>query len=322
MTTFLTNMIGLFALLLTTNINAQCTLTANIDTEAEVLACLTTCGCNQIIIPSPLALDMSGSWDLTSKGVINLKIEHGASLIFGDNGSVSEVLKMAAGSHLTIINTPTVNNTALVQTGGGGQVRIIIGSTSYKGNDFASLIGAGGISPVLPIDLVSFKVKASTDVSEKANELTWVTSREINNRGFYVERRKLLTSEWDVLGFLQSVSIPSTYSFTDKTPLSMSYYRLRQLSLDGNESYSKVISVITKLSKDKLKVYPNPIGPEGYLNIETTGDIESITLTNTLGQVLLTTKEPKISIVQLPKGMYNVTLKTSTATLTDKFFKF
>ena len=229
---------------------------------------------------------------------------------------------MAAGSHLTIINTPTVNNTALVQTGGGGQVRIIIGSTSYKGNDFASLIGAGGISPVLPIDLVSFKVKASTDVSEKANELTWVTSREINNRGFYVERRKLLTSEWDVLGFLQSVSIPSTYSFTDKTPLSMSYYRLRQLSLDGNESYSKVISVITKLSKDKLKVYPNPIGPEGYLNVETTGDIESITLTNTLGQVLLTTKEPKINIVQLPKGMYNVTLKTSTATLTDKFFKF
>ena len=73
-------------------------------------------------------------------------------------------------------------------------------------------------------------------------------------------------------------------------------------------------------SKD-LKVYPNPIAAGSYLNIETTKDIQNVVITNTFGQVVLTSNVSKIDVAHLAKGFYNIAVKTNDETMVEKFLK-
>ncbi len=77
--------------------------------------------------------------------------------------------------------------------------------------------------------------------------LTWSTATEINNKGFFVERRSDAQTFTDI-GFVQgngtSVSV-NNYTFSDAKLISgNNYYRLKQIDLDGNFSYSPVIKLV------------------------------------------------------------------------------
>jgi hypothetical protein len=133
----------IFSSLLITSIGySQCVLTESDDTQKEITSCLNFCNCSEIEIPDGVTIDMVDTWDLSNENAITFTIQDSGSLQFSGNGSKKEELFLASGSSLFVENKN--NSMALVQNGGGGQNRITIGSTGFKGNDFPAIIASGG----------------------------------------------------------------------------------------------------------------------------------------------------------------------------------
>ncbi len=125
----------------------------------------------------------------------------------------------------------------------------------YEGfSDFA--IGGGGTP--LPVDLVAFSaVNAGQQVL-----VSWQTATELNSAWFAVERSAdgLEFAEIARVAAAGTTSEPRDYTHYDDSPLSgVSYYRLRQLDLDGTEDYSRTVAV-QRASQDIAAGYlwPNP----------------------------------------------------------------
>jgi streptogramin lyase len=184
---------------------------------------------------------------------------------------------------------------------------VIAGSNPYT----ATASGFSSFSPftvsnvaVLPVELLSFSGKNR----EGSNFLTWETASEVNNKGFEVERRQATGDSWDNIGFKTANNKASTYQFTDNSPLTTSYYRLRQIDNDGTETYSKIVSVVQTGKGKGLAVYPNPVS--SLLTIEVIARNEategaSFQILNLLGQQVLTGKTAqRIDVSALPQGTY------------------
>jgi hypothetical protein len=182
----------------------------------------------------------------------------------------------------------------------------------------ATVTGVNAFSPfvvanqnALPIELLDFKGTPQYN----GNLLTWTTASEVNNKGFNVERI-MANGQWGTLDFVKSTSsrlqtsttLNATYDFTDNQPLSVSYYRLRQIDNDGKETLSKVIAVSTK-GNGKLTVYPNPVSNVLTVEVERKG--MPFYITNLLGQQVLSGKAtPQLDVSALPKGAYFLRIGT------------
>jgi hypothetical protein len=143
----------------------------------------------------------------------------------------------------------------------------------------------GTITP-LPVTLTSFgAVSQGTGVA-----VNWATASELHNAGFEVQRSAdgaafATLATVTGLGTTQSAH---TYSYFDAAPLrTTSYYRLKQLDLDGTFAYSPVVAVHAAASSTALSIYPNPTTDRTTVTWET--PIESAGrwyLTNSIGQVV------------------------------------
>lgn len=160
---------------------------------------------------------------------------------------------------------------------------------------------SSGANPVPTVDAVlSIELKAFTATYENNQSiLTWQTANEVNNKGFDIQRKQ--EQDWQTLGFVEAKGKAADYSFEDKAPLSMNYYRLRQLDNDGKVSFSKVVSVAIKGSKT-LKVYPTLVN--NTLNIETDSP-NDYAVFNLLGQSVLRGKTAqRLDVSALSQGTY------------------
>ncbi|HEV7621464.1 MAG TPA: T9SS type A sorting domain-containing protein, partial [Flavisolibacter sp.] len=126
--------------------------------------------------------------------------------------------------------------------------------------------------------------------------------REINNRGFDIER-SYDGQQFIKVGFVQGTGSGSnyslsSYSFKDNELVqNLNYYRLKQIDLNGKSIYSPIILLKSDLpDKTRMKVLGNPF--TDYLDIELpkmeSGNL-MISLTNTSGIVAY-------------KGSYNTSL--------------
>lgn len=119
------------------------------------------------------------------------------------------------------------------------------------------------VEGITPVELTSFNVSVSGDVVE----LNWATATEINNRGFYIERR-LPNQDFQEIGFVKgagSTTIPQSYTFTDDTKVNgFLIYRLKQIDYDGTFEYSKEANILLNNSPLQYCLeqnYPNPFNP-------------------------------------------------------------
>jgi Secretion system C-terminal sorting domain len=188
----------------------------------------------------------------------------------------------------------------------------------YTGSFSPFIVGTPGS---LPIELLSITVKA---VNNK-NVVSWETASEINNKGFDVQRQTA-NGTWESLGFVKGMNKPSTYTFEDKGPLSISYYRLRQIDFDGKESLSKVVSVSQSL-KGKVRIAPNPTSDK--VNIVLSDNDPSVSTTVTVydlvGKQVLQQKTTanalELDMANLAKGVYLVKINADNSIYTEKIIK-
>lgn len=123
---------------------------------------------------------------------------------------------------------------------------------------------------VLSVELVSF----SANVINNNVKLNWITATELNNSGFSIERKQVLSqqfsldnSEWIAVDFISgngTTSESHSYSFADNNLPSGKYlYRLKQIDFDGSFSYSKEVEInIGLIQTFSLEQnYPNPFNP-------------------------------------------------------------
>ncbi|NDK54445.1 T9SS type A sorting domain-containing protein [Pontibacter fetidus] len=117
---------------------------------------------------------------------------------------------------------------------------------------------AGVVTP-LPVSLVSFQGKLNAD----GVMLKWVTASEKDNDRFEIERSadgKTFKTIATVKGAGTSNS-KLNYSYLDTVlPLTIVYYRLKQVDMDGTFVYSRTVTVqpAPHTGKSLVTLYPNP----------------------------------------------------------------
>jgi hypothetical protein len=186
-------------------------------------------------------------------------------IFFGANDVVSN------GGTLTIVKNVYTAPTNWIDIGGtGGPVynaganltgSITSTSSPTAFNSFSTFALADRIGGdnVLPIGLLYFNAAPSGSHVD----LQWATSTESNNSYFTIERSKDGVSFTDLQQVATEApggnsSIQLNYSAQDLNPYTgTSYYRLRQTDLNGNDTYSNIVSV-NFAGSSAISVYPNP----------------------------------------------------------------
>jgi hypothetical protein len=167
-------------------------------------------------------------------------------------------------------------------------------------------------SGALPLTLLNF-----TDKADKQTALlTWQTAKERSVANFDIEK-SLDGKTFEKIGELKANNTPSVYSAFDNDFTASAYYRLVINDLDGSARLSKII-YLDKNNDKGIKISQHT---EGSLFVETDDKIDVITVSNTIGQVIKTTKEKAFSIAELQTGIYIVCVKTDKGTLSQKVFK-
>lgn len=151
----------------------------------------------------------------------------------------------------------------------------------------------------LPIELASFI--AVQDQNSGGVRLEWITLSEVNNCGFYVERKTDIDQSFIEISnsFLPGNGTTTEmhdYSFVDNTiTLSGIYhYRLRQVDNDGLVHYSQTISInvsalaVRETAPIEFRIhqnYPNPTNPKTTIKFSV-DKVEHVIVViyNTLGQ--------------------------------------
>ncbi len=180
------------------------------------------------------------------------------------------------------------------------------------------------VSSVLPVTLTSF----SATLNQNKVVLDWVTSQEINNRYFTLEKSNNginfnYLAKINAAGNSNSVT---SYQFIDAAPFDgINYYRLSQTNMDGVSKYFEVKKINNKSNKDFYSTIYN-VG-NNKVNITITSnktDNVSLRVIDVQGKTLLqnnivvqngnTTNQ-----VTIPSGIYVVLLVNKQGnTITNK----
>ena len=181
-----------------------------------------------------------------------------------------------------------------------------------------SLLTSNGCSPPIPVELMSFEGKTDG----KINYLNWVTASEKSNDYFNIER------SFDGFFFQKIGQIKGhgttqerqNYTFADDNANgTTAYYRLNQVDIDEKSTLSHVVALKNGAS-NRVKMYPNPAGTEGVIvQVENEGK-KDILLQDVAGKTLFSTTTTemtqRISTANLARGLYFVTVKTTSGILT------
>lgn len=159
-------------------------------------------------------------------------------------------------------------------------------SVFYAITNWIGLVGGS-----LPVQMSAF----NSTVEKNNVTLNWITSSEINNRGFDIER-KIANGNWMKVGNIQgnnTKNTPTNYKFEDKKLNTGKYnYRLKQIDLNGNYKYfilSTTVEIGVPKSFNLSQNYPNPFNPVTKIDFELPRDSKvRIVLFDILGREVKT----------------------------------
>ena len=140
--------------------------------------------------------------------------------------------------------------------------------------------------------------------------LEWSTAQESGVLHFSIERNT--GEDWQVIssgipahnnGSVQHYRFVDN-SYTDKK----AYYRIVETDRDGRKNYSPLMVVAALPNQYNVRLYPNPVQEEFYLQLETPGLVKIIQLYHTSGALVKTwrTTQNSYNVAGLPSGMYQL----------------
>ncbi|HUS00223.1 MAG TPA: T9SS type A sorting domain-containing protein [Chitinophagaceae bacterium] len=203
--------------------------------------------------------------------------------------------------------------------------------TGLTGNNSAVIATYTASGGPLPIRLVSFDgVKMVNKVL-----LKWQTTSELNSKYFDVEFSENGTT-WNSIGTVNAAGTSTTgrsYTLPHNSPVNgVNYYRLKQVDVNSNFSYSSIITINFAIKGVNINsVYPNPF--VNQLKIDVSSDRSesvSIQLSDNMGRVLKVqnssiqkgvNKLVLDNLAGLAPGIYNVEVKTAYSSYRFKLKK-
>ena len=185
-----------------------------------------------------------------------------------------------------------------------------------------------GVLEILDVDWQSF----SAVQKDKAAILEWVTSSEISNSHFVIQRAsdgKNFVDIGSVEGF-GTTGTSTSYQFIDKRPLfGENYYRIKQIDFDGSADFSKVTVVSFKDNNEvKLNSFPNPAYDIIHVTVNGKHAMQMAYVYDMQGKLvksvklsLTDTNQFDINISDLEDGMYFLKMQDQNHSLISSIIK-
>ena len=179
---------------------------------------------------------------------------------------------------------------------------------------------------VLPVILEQFTGKLNTNGSVR---LDWKTSSEINSGYFILERSNDAQHYTPLAKVLASgnTGMGAAYSSIDYLPESgANFYRLKMVDIDGSFEYSRIVNISVKDKKAGTiaisSAYTNGINLKMNIN-SSESKTASLVFVDAAGKLLFSNKlqlNKGMNLisrdVQLPAGVYHISLATDTEKIT------
>jgi|GEM_PF-6558953 len=217
-----------------------------------------------------------------------------------------------------------------VVTGGGTWSLTHVSVATPANNSATATSAALGTSQfscyiTLPVELIYFNAKAQGS----AALLSWSTAWEKDNKGFFLER-SADGIQFETIGSVKgngSTTNISTYQYIDEQPLDgISYYRLKQLDINGAFTYSEIRSV-SFYGNQTVQIFPNPAKDFLTVNFDLDEKCE-IRIYKVLGVEIQNVRIEKnystytIDLANLASGSYIVELNSASVKTTKQFLKY
>ena len=201
-----------------------------------------------------------------------------------------------------------------VQTGNGANADCyawLMAGTAYKTTCATCVV-------ILGAELTNFEAKCV----DNKQLIQWTTISEKDNDYFILESSHN-GSEWTEVATINGHGTTTDrhdYYFKDeRVKNGVTYYRLKQVDFDGEITYHKIISSSCDLDANSVLIYPNPAQDVVYINVHANNEIQSLTLSNSLGQVIHQSfNEESIDVREFATGIYILTVETKNGVKTER----
>lgn len=181
----------------------------------------------------------------------------------------------------------------------------------------------------LPVSLLGFYAeKIGDDV-----QLSWTTSRELNNKHFEVEK-SIDGQAFEAIGKIDGQGTTDTetaYDFLDQSGMGASNtYRLKQVDIDGTYTYSADVEILFEQETAPSLVSIYPIPANDFLTVELWGKMEgdvSLSISDTQGRQVWSGRfnaqatKYTIDVSQLSAGGYMLKATSASFQETKQFLK-
>jgi hypothetical protein len=205
------------------------------------------------------------------------------------------------GSALTV-TTPgdTINQTFICNVPGGtsnGTHILAIRTRDANGTWSLFETRTFDVAGSLPLNWLSFSGRR---INEKI-QLSWITENELNTSHFEVER-SANGIDFTLIGKVTALSRShNEYQFDDVQPLKgINFYRLKQEDRDGHFEYSRIVKILWSDNKNTLRLYPNPVRKNLYLQFTGTEKNVSIQIYDAAGRFVQNRRMQNQSVLMIP----------------------
>ena len=161
----------------------------------------------------------------------------------------------------------------------------------------------------LPVDMLTFTAEP---VENKYVSAKWITSAEINNDYFLIQRSKDV-QHWEDVGIAKGAgtsNITHSYSIPDMRPYQgISYYRLKQVNFNGGYEYYGPVPVRLG-GMEIITIYPTPA--TDHISYSVVSSLEGgivITFTDVLGRKVMTQKD----VIHIGENKFSLSLQDITS---------
>lgn len=190
----------------------------------------------------------------------------------------------------------------------------------------ATWIASLGVVCILPVVYSQPLTGRSTP---HGNQLNWVTAQEVNSDKFIIEKSLNPSEGFSWLAELEAAGNSMEgrkYEFVDKSPAEMTWYRIRQVDLDGEENISRTVAVSNSLAGGvSFQTWPHPA--DDRLQFALRGsDLISVELVDMTGRIVASALPDQANQVYegsfdtsaLESGLYLVRARTRHSVMTRR----